>query len=813
MIAAACARKLGLAGFAALAVVATAAPENRAPTEPPPDQEALRVEALLAAGRQDAAEEALADLAARHREHVRLSFLFGSCIRSRFNVGDAAKVFAYVARLAPESKEGLCSALIFRMDAGRDVERSFDALRMLVERHPDDAVLLWMLAVQCRARGCPHEGVHHYGRLARLWQPGPVMLHQTYANLLDEIDSHERALAVRTTAVSMERTSWSMDAMASTLSVLGRHPEAERLYRQVLKMTPDDADRWTNYGICLKRSGRYEDAMAAFAKADRLAPDSVRTLTCWLECLMQLDRLEEALEKCVAIQKVAPLDAWSKDHLDYLSWLLNRTPEGSPMYTGPSIMDEVPGSPTNPADRARAACSLIDAASAGDRTAVAALLAWGADIASTNEHGCTALHHAAEYGNAQVVADLLKAGAKVEARNRWRQTPLYVAAQWTTPRVLECVRLLLAAGADPNTESAAGSALRYAVSCPNPRMTDLLLKAGATADGGRSPNGATPLARTCGSASIVEARWFVAHGADPNARDQEGRTPLMYALLTPQRASPASWAPDLVSLLIRSKADPNIEDKDGSTALDWAACVGHEEAVEYLKLHGATRDRPRFPSWKPASDLADGARFALACEASLICITGGRLGIPGGLSGKQPATRKLREYWACGSAKALHERIEKLQRSLSAAADNSSRGTDDPAADPAADPAGWIMAETARRYRTTGLPGRDGIRAPADSAAPRLAWECVEYLHLCALGRTAEWVPAAEAARRIDEGQSRLAAAFDSWDAFGIALETGQRLLRPADTWRYRTVFARLADREDPNNPRTRISWPKRAIQ
>jgi ankyrin repeat protein len=63
-------------------------------------------------------------------------------------------------------------------------------------------------------------------------------------------------------------------------------------------------------------------------------------------------------------------------------------------------------------------------------------------------------------------------------------------------------------------------------------------------------------------------------GADINARDPVGRTPLIYAVRHKQRAT--------VEFLLRRGADPSARDQSGATALDLANQMGFTDIARML---------------------------------------------------------------------------------------------------------------------------------------------------------------------------------------------------------------------------------------
>ena len=80
------------------------------------------------------------------------------------------------------------------------------------------------------------------------------------------------------------------------------------------------------------------------------------------------------------------------------------------------------------------------------------------------------------------------------------------------------------------------------------------------------------LASENGDVGCVEV--LLAHGADPNACDAEGKTPLQLAV--------QSGYDDIVPHLLRGGANPFNCDAEGMSSLHWAARMGYAEIAQCL---------------------------------------------------------------------------------------------------------------------------------------------------------------------------------------------------------------------------------------
>lgn len=229
------------------------------------------------------------------------------------------------------------------------------------------------------------------------------------------------------------------------------------------------------------------------------------------------------------------------------------------------------------------AAPIHDAADAGDKARVAAILAadrTAADAPGDDQYASRPLHLAAGKGHLEVVRLLLDAGAAVNGFDSDQSTPLDVAAQGGHEKV---VALLLERGADVNRRDRNGNcAMSFAAGRGRVEVIRQLLAAGADANY-ISRAGVTLLHQACSADSPELVKILIEQGADVNAQTTYGDTPLLFAV---RHGRPNALA--VVSALLKSGATTSqAQTPTGRTALHLAVMGGQTELVLRLADAGA----------------------------------------------------------------------------------------------------------------------------------------------------------------------------------------------------------------------------------
>jgi tetratricopeptide (TPR) repeat protein len=273
---------------------------------------------------QQLVDELAADNVARamflnlwHRRELqvaqRMLFLKAACERSCFDVARASATFAAVGAIDPKTVSGRASLLMVRLDAIEptlanwpSIKRDFGELQKIVGDNPHDPMLLWMLAIECRQWNHNKLGVGYYRELLSRWKPGPPLVHQTYANLLDNLKLYDEALAERRIAVAQAPTHWTFAGLANTLAHLHRFDESFAAHAEATRLNPHKPQYWVNWAIALNNDHRHEQAIDKCKRALALDRNFEDAYWNWARALKDQDKIPEALAKYRELQSIIP---------------------------------------------------------------------------------------------------------------------------------------------------------------------------------------------------------------------------------------------------------------------------------------------------------------------------------------------------------------------------------------------------------------------------------------------------------------------------------------------------------------------------
>jgi ankyrin repeat protein len=226
----------------------------------------------------------------------------------------------------------------------------------------------------------------------------------------------------------------------------------------------------------------------------------------------------------------------------------------------------------------------------------------GADVNVANFYdGQTPLIWACENEEARLAEFFIEHGANVNASNKKEETPLLWAC-WNSD--FNLAKLLVEHGADVNASNEDGETpLHWACHKNLTDLAQLLVKNGANVNAKNDDgNSALDLAKTneikqlllahgakqpedntmgtlllaSASGNLDAVKNAVNNGADVNAKDEEGVTPLMQAK-----------SAEIAQLLISNGANVNAKDNDGWTPLHWTCHKGYSEIAQLLINNGA----------------------------------------------------------------------------------------------------------------------------------------------------------------------------------------------------------------------------------
>jgi len=194
--------------------------------------------------------------------------------------------------------------------------------------------------------------------------------------------------------------------------------------------------------------------------------------------------------------------------------------------------------------------NLYRAVEVGDLDQVKRHLFWDTDIDQPDDRGDLPLHIAARLGRLTIARELVEHGANIEATDATGRTPLETALVAGRTQLAE---MLIAQGATFDVQAMLFTLVRQGVSDRD--VIEFLAERGADLNA-RDEAGLTPLHRAVAAGRLELATRLIRAGVDVNRRDAQGRAPLSIALETRNR--------NIIELLRQNGALANGAGRSGS---------------------------------------------------------------------------------------------------------------------------------------------------------------------------------------------------------------------------------------------------------
>ena len=196
------------------------------------------------------------------------------------------------------------------------------------------------------------------------------------------------------------------------------------------------------------------------------------------------------------------------------------------------------------------------------------------DVNHSEEDNFTALHFAAQENHPEVVKVLIDAGADIEVKGVNEESPVLLASQ---EGALDVVKVLVKAGAEVCvTDNDGDTCLMHAVRFGHTETARALLCMPEVDVNQSADNTWTALHTAVFKKHSSVVQVLIDAGADIEAKDEEGRSPLHHACACEVGEL------ELVTMLVEAGAGLCVTDNDGRTCLFLAAYFGRTETVRYL---------------------------------------------------------------------------------------------------------------------------------------------------------------------------------------------------------------------------------------
>jgi ankyrin repeat protein len=423
-----------------------------------------------------------------------------------------------------------------------------------------------------------------------------------------------------------------------------------------------------------------------------------------------------------------------------------------------------------------------------------ALIDGGAHVNSGSSAGRTPLMYASMHGNDKIVTDLI--AHRVRLNDNCTEGP---ALHWAASgNHLTTVKLLCAAGADPNLlPSGNGSPLYSVLGCAasngNLDMIDYLLGLGQDVNG-PGTDGSTPLMAATDYGRIDAMGHLLGKGAQIDLKDKKGETALMRACEAGKMAS--------IHALVERKADLDATDPRGETALTIAGDTGQMEVVDYLKTQGAQRTEVHIIARQdPPQPLSPDHAWALAVGAIYAQRFNGNTKVLGEGYAAEDSQTMLSRDWKIRDKGGLFQELDDLR-------DHGHHSTYQ------AEGAALALMSDGQFNKLLASQPDQAVAIKATRASyikwkerSGLAWDLCRAANLVSNAFSAHYINEQEAWERLMEIARLAQSHFGSWREMSDNFLDGREIWADQRDARFEACAQLLLNPKDPNSPWNQNSW------
>lgn len=236
----------------------------------------------------------------------RLDQAIERCQRSFAIASDHSRVISLLARLLNRDKRRKeAETLNVRLKNTENLRDGWpDALSEEISTFRLDPYWSVYKANQQITLGNDQQGITLLRTLVEQFPDEPTIRAQLVRTLLNRGMTNEAMTCLTDAADS---SNFELRMLRATTHLLSEEWEAaEIIYRQLLKLKPDNPSLLSDFAFCLRQGKRFMQALAPAQQAANLAPDQVSYRIELIRILIQLKRLQRANHELAVVKELAP---------------------------------------------------------------------------------------------------------------------------------------------------------------------------------------------------------------------------------------------------------------------------------------------------------------------------------------------------------------------------------------------------------------------------------------------------------------------------------------------------------------------------